>query len=100
MYSVYLIVNASIKGIFLSSGIVFREKKCSECRAEPIYGMCWKCTSCDDVCICSVCYFRDKHSTDHAFIRYTTPNSEGLVKLTKFCYEINPEFFLLLSVFY
>lgn len=59
-------------------GIVFRDKKCSECRAEPVYGMCWKCTSCSDVCICSVCYFRDKHSTEHAFTRYTTPNSEGV----------------------
>nr|XP_022337172.1 E3 ubiquitin-protein ligase MIB2-like [Crassostrea virginica] len=65
-------------------GIYFGKKKCSECQTEAFHGMCWECKDCTGCSICSICYFRGKHDTKHAFIRYTTPNSPGMELQSRF----------------
>ncbi|XP_061196628.1 E3 ubiquitin-protein ligase MIB2-like [Saccostrea echinata] len=70
-YDLRVFDNASI-------GIVFKNKKCSECQWELFYGMCWECKICKDTNLCSICYFRGKHDMEHEFVRYTMPNAEGV----------------------
>nr|XP_018669408.1 zinc finger protein (ZZ-type)-2 isoform X1 [Ciona intestinalis] len=42
---------------------------CNSCLATTIYGVLWSCQECNDINLCSNCYFNDKHDKDHAFYR-------------------------------
>ncbi len=45
---------------------------CDACREAPIIGMRWKCASCYDYDLCTVCYYAGKHSLEHPFLRMDT----------------------------
>ncbi|KAK7485777.1 hypothetical protein BaRGS_00022958, partial [Batillaria attramentaria] len=49
---------------------------CDECHEQSIVGMRWKCCTCDDFDLCSLCYFNDSHDRNHQFQRYETPQSD------------------------
>lgn len=43
---------------------------CKECKRQPILGTRWKCCTCKDVNLCTICYVSDKHDLNHEFERY------------------------------
>ena len=58
-------------------GVFHRTVTCDGCMATPLYGMRWKCATCYDYDLCTECYMSDKHSLEHCFLRYDSPDSEG-----------------------
>ncbi|ESO83611.1 hypothetical protein LOTGIDRAFT_76249, partial [Lottia gigantea] len=51
---------------------------CSTCRQKVIFGMRWQCQLCNDVSLCPVCYVTNEHNINHPFIRYDTPQLQGV----------------------
>ncbi|CAG2202387.1 MIB [Mytilus edulis] len=56
---------------------------CNVCKRQPILGTRWKCGKCNDINLCTICYFSDKHDLSHEFERYnrqTTSRPETVKK--------------------
>ena len=51
--------------------------KCAACSASEFPGTRWKCSSCKDYDLCTLCYFKDKHDTGHLFERIDAPGLKG-----------------------
>ncbi|KAF6027626.1 MIB1 [Bugula neritina] len=49
---------------------------CDTCRAQPIFGIRWKCAECGNYDLCSMCYHADKHNVRHRFFRLNAPGQE------------------------
>ncbi|XP_033731449.1 E3 ubiquitin-protein ligase MIB2-like, partial [Pecten maximus] len=60
------------------TGVRFGSATCSECEVDGIFGMKRNCKQCEGVCLCSVCYIKGRHDERHAFIRYFSPESNGV----------------------
>ncbi|KAK3587573.1 hypothetical protein CHS0354_004863 [Potamilus streckersoni] len=67
---------------FAQVGIVHAGIQCTSCSVNPIRGMRWSCTDCNNVELCTKCYMNDKHNTNHGFVRRDTTKSEP-VSLSK-----------------
>ncbi|KAH9495558.1 E3 ubiquitin-protein ligase mib2 [Bulinus truncatus] len=52
------------------SGVKHKNITCDGCRASPIQGIRWRCTSCFNYDLCSQCYNSNMHVTGHMFWRY------------------------------
>lgn len=50
-------------------GIKHEYISCAECKVKPIAGIRWKCSSCADISLCTICYMDDKHDIRHGFVR-------------------------------
>jgi hypothetical protein len=46
---------------------------CDGCNMNPLHGLRWNCTECDDYDLCSDCYHSDVHNLDHAFTCIVIP---------------------------
>ncbi|KAK7069478.1 E3 ubiquitin-protein ligase mib2, partial [Halocaridina rubra] len=51
---------------------------CDGCKRQAISGIRWKCSTCYDYDLCTMCYMGDKHDLSHTFIRYETVTSKGV----------------------
>lgn len=60
------------------AGIHFPSITCDACSKADIGGTRWKCGECYDYDLCHACYMADKHSLEHAFLRYDVPGATGL----------------------
>ncbi|XP_077497194.1 E3 ubiquitin-protein ligase MIB2-like isoform X2 [Amblyomma americanum] len=60
------------------AGIHFPSVTCDACCKSGIGGTRWKCSECCDYELCHTCYMADKHSLDHAFLRYDAPGATGI----------------------
>ncbi|KAL3852373.1 hypothetical protein ACJMK2_016026 [Sinanodonta woodiana] len=60
-------------------GIVHTGIRCTSCSANPIRGMRWSCSDCNNVELCTKCYMNDKHNTSHGFVRRDTTKSDPLI---------------------
>ncbi|KAK7471424.1 hypothetical protein BaRGS_00035912, partial [Batillaria attramentaria] len=56
-------------------GVRHKGVTCDECHEVGIVGMRWKCSTCADFDLCSLCYFMDCHDRNHQFLRYETTSS-------------------------
>lgn len=59
------------------AGIVHDKVTCQGCKDTPLKGIRWKCTNCDEVNLCNLCYMGDRHDTGHGFVRLETESSRG-----------------------
>ncbi|XP_061163055.1 E3 ubiquitin-protein ligase MIB2-like isoform X1 [Saccostrea echinata] len=50
-------------------GVKHLSRKCAGCQKNTIIGVLWKCASCDDINLCTPCYYMDKHDLNHPFQR-------------------------------
>ncbi|XP_029651673.1 E3 ubiquitin-protein ligase MIB2-like isoform X2 [Octopus sinensis] len=64
------------------SGVKHTSIICDSCNKSAIQGMRWRCLTCHDFDLCTVCYHGDKHDIKHSFLRFDTPASKG-VKMPK-----------------
>ncbi|XP_067658955.1 E3 ubiquitin-protein ligase MIB2-like isoform X2 [Haliotis asinina] len=53
-------------------------KICDACTENGIVGIRWKCSVCDDVDLCSVCYVTDKHDLTHPFLRIDSVGAQAV----------------------
>ncbi|KAI8738721.1 E3 ubiquitin-protein ligase MIB1 [Biomphalaria glabrata] len=58
------------------SGVSHKNYACDECKASPIPGIRWKCSSCFDYHLCSHCYHSNKHELSHTFWRYDNASNK------------------------
>ena len=60
-----------INHAYTLSGVVHPSITCDVCgQDQTVYGMRWKCAKCFDYDLCTPCYMGDKHSVEHAFVRF------------------------------
>ncbi|KAL4221757.1 E3 ubiquitin-protein ligase mib2 [Mactra antiquata] len=52
--------------------------QCDECNRSNFPGTRWKCSSCSDHDLCTICYFKDSHNTQHPFLRIDAPGMTGV----------------------
>ncbi|XP_056006019.1 E3 ubiquitin-protein ligase MIB2-like isoform X2 [Ostrea edulis] len=50
-------------------GVKHLSRTCEGCQKRTIIGVLWKCASCNDVNLCTPCYYQDKHDLNHPFQR-------------------------------
>lgn len=60
-------------------GVLHPNVICNGCKKHGIYGMRWKCLTCQCIDLCTICYMSDKHDTNHPFARFETHSSVGYV---------------------
>lgn len=80
--SIFKHVFLKIKFLFFLKGIKHEDSMCDTCRQQPIYGIRWKCTECENFDLCSICYHADKHSLKHRFYRILLPGFNTLTGYT------------------
>ena len=61
------------------TGLKHDNTLCDTCRAQPIFGIRWKCAECNNYDLCSACYHSDKHNLRHRFFRLASPNQEKVL---------------------
>ena len=61
------------------TGVRHYERVCFECDEVDIAGLCWMCTECTDVYLCSKCYVQAGHVMDHEFRVKAFLDSNGCV---------------------
>ncbi|XP_055958579.1 E3 ubiquitin-protein ligase MIB2-like [Patella vulgata] len=54
------------------TGVIQNGVACDSCKKNPIVGIRWKCRQCHDFDLCTPCYMKQRHSSDHTFLRYMT----------------------------
>jgi hypothetical protein len=57
-------------------GITHPNSGCVSCEEVCIVGTLWKCSTCPNTNLCSICYHDDKHNASHIFLRVDYPGSE------------------------
>ncbi|XP_067936875.1 E3 ubiquitin-protein ligase MIB1-like [Watersipora subatra] len=62
-----------------STGLKHDGTLCDTCRAQPIFGIRWKCAECSNYDLCSTCYHSDKHNLRHRFFRLSAPGQEKIL---------------------
>lgn len=60
------------------TGVTFPEASCEACSVQNVVGTLWQCRTCADCQLCHSCYMGGRHSTQHAFLRFDAPGSEGV----------------------
>jgi len=60
-----------------STGVHHPNSKCDSCSVEPIYGIKWTCSTCQDFDLCSPCYMKRCHELSHKFVRFVDSNCPG-----------------------
>ncbi|XP_046558772.1 E3 ubiquitin-protein ligase MIB2-like isoform X1 [Haliotis rubra] len=65
--------------IFDNATVGVRHTKiCDACTENGIMGIRWKCSVCDDIDLCSVCYVTDKHDLTHPFLRIDSVGAQAV----------------------
>ncbi|XP_053379681.1 E3 ubiquitin-protein ligase MIB1-like [Mercenaria mercenaria] len=59
-----------------SIGVTHPNIACVGCEEVCILGTLWKCSTCQNTNLCSLCYHDDKHDATHTFLRIDFPGTE------------------------
>ncbi|XP_041377288.1 E3 ubiquitin-protein ligase MIB2-like, partial [Gigantopelta aegis] len=57
------------------TGAVHSRVVCDVCKVDPVEGIRWKCATCHNFDLCSLCYMSGKHDLSHPFLRHETEMS-------------------------
>ncbi|XP_077534006.1 E3 ubiquitin-protein ligase MIB2-like isoform X1 [Haemaphysalis longicornis] len=60
------------------TGVTFPGTICDACNGSDMVGTLWQCRVCADCHLCHGCYMAGCHSTEHAFLRFDAPGTEGV----------------------
>lgn len=61
------------------TGVTFPGTTCGACGGRDVVGTLWQCCACADCHLCHSCYMAGSHSTEHAFKRFDSAGSDGIV---------------------